>query len=393
MFNPGDIIRSSNHKNWLLLDQIDSDGQGNIWIAKSHPEIQPQRVMLKGGQIPSKEIVYPVNISELPAIELSQDDALYAVKILKNPTDKANSRFKLEVLAESAFSDPRIINILDYYEPQLVHEKDPPWLVMEFVGGGNLQEHGVDGTWQYQLEESLKIFKEIVEAVHILHSNEPPVIHRDLKPANIILREDGSPVLTDFGICYVIDDERHHVTEFGEEVGTRGYIAPELRGTKQQKPTQKSDLYSLGKILYFMLSGGHVMDDEGFTDEKWNLKIEGASSQVEYIHKYIFKHTINKIPEGRYDSCEDLLGAIYFVQELLYEHFYPKEKGRRCVVCGEGEYVLPGIRVGLSRLGLAQPAEEGSVDSYWPHFYICDTCGNMQLFTTKIPSKNEEQDA
>jgi len=97
------------------------------------------------------------------------------------------------------------------------------------------------------------------------------VVHRDIKPENILSTFETTPVVGDFGICFVDDDEHLTITE--EVMGARFYCAPELRDGRLQPgiPPQAADVYSLGKLLYWMLSYGRIFDREDHRKDEYLL--------------------------------------------------------------------------------------------------------------------------
>ena len=109
-----------------------------------------------------------------------------------------------------------------------------------------------------------KLMISITSAVEYAHKRG--LLHRDLKPSNILLDEDGKPFVTDFGLAkkFVFDDEqsKHDLTDSGAIVGTPAYASPEqLHGEK--KLTTATDVYSLGAILYFLLTGEPPFGERG----------------------------------------------------------------------------------------------------------------------------------
>eukprot|EP01102_Stenamoeba_stenopodia_P000837 TRINITY_DN10788_c0_g1_i1.p1 TRINITY_DN10788_c0_g1~~TRINITY_DN10788_c0_g1_i1.p1 ORF type:complete len:451 (+),score=152.51 TRINITY_DN10788_c0_g1_i1:58-1410(+) len=175
-----------------------------------------------------------------------------AIKIInkvKAPPINPKKSLMDEVEILKKLSHPNIINILDIFDT-----KDELQLVLELVHGGDLLDKILSKT-RYKEDEARVIFKNIVEAVEYLHSHG--FAHRDLKPENILLvsnDDDTTIKLTDFGVSRSFGDEELMKTL----VGTPQYLAPEIikkgRGS-QEGYTVAVDMWSLGVILYVLLSG------------------------------------------------------------------------------------------------------------------------------------------
>jgi hypothetical protein len=139
----------------------------------------------------------------------------------------------------------RIYHIVD--SPDLPH----PWLVMELVRGRSLQDRLVDGP--LPPVEAAHLGRGVLAALRAVHA--AGICHRDVKPGNVLLRTDGSPVLTDFGIAALEDSSR--VTMTGGLVGSPEYIAPERLNGEEGNPA--SDLWSLGLMLYVAVEGDNPL--------------------------------------------------------------------------------------------------------------------------------------
>lgn len=160
------------------------------------------------------------------AVKLLEDGAeskeAYVLKRLKT-LDQARC-FEDEISACQQLSHPNILKIVDYDL-----EGPKPYLVSEFCPGGSLGDIDVN---TYTMAERLTMFSNICHAVGNAHSNKPRIIHRDLKPKNIFLREDRrSPVVGDFGICFIDDDsEIRSEAEVNAAGGSRSGISRFLYG-------------------------------------------------------------------------------------------------------------------------------------------------------------------
>lgn len=175
-----------------------------------------------------------------------------AVKLMAydfhNDTDSIR-RFKREALSTTELVHPNIVNIYD------VEEADNPYIVMEYVKGTDLKQYIYDHH-PIPYKKSLAIMNQILEAVEYAHYNG--VIHRDLKPQNILIDPDGNVKITDFGIAVALS--QNSITQTNSLLGSVHYLSPEqARGSMA---TKQSDIYSLGILLYELLSGDVPFDGE-----------------------------------------------------------------------------------------------------------------------------------
>lgn len=172
-----------------------------------------------------------------------------AVKLLHagSENEEVIRRFRHERQILASLDHPNIARLLDGGTT----EDGRPYFVMEYIEGLPIDEY----CRQHQLsvDDRLKLFRQVCAAVHYAHQNL--VIHRDLKPSNIAVTEDGTPKLLDFGIAKLIqpDLSRSYDTLSGVTPMTPAYASPEqVRG---EKLTTASDVYSLGVVLYELLTG------------------------------------------------------------------------------------------------------------------------------------------
>lgn len=159
-----------------------------------------------------------------------------------------------EARALARIGHPNVVAIHHIVDsPTVAH----PWIVMELVRGRTLAEHLDPGPLldggRMSPDQAAQIGRGILAALKAAHA--VGILHRDIKPANVILREDGSPVLTDFGIAAINDMEG--LTSTGSVVGSLDYVAPERLGGQEGHPA--SDLWSLGLVLYVAVEGYHPM--------------------------------------------------------------------------------------------------------------------------------------
>ena len=170
-----------------------------------------------------------------------------AVKILRPELVEDESfvaRFKRESLAAASLSHPNIVNIYDVGEENGVY-----YIVMEYVNGKTLKEY-IREKERLEWEEAVRIAAQICSALKHAHKNG--IVHRDIKPQNILISEDGTVKVADFGIARAVSSAT--VTIAGANVmGSVHYFSPEqARGGYVD---EKSDIYSLGIVLYEMVTG------------------------------------------------------------------------------------------------------------------------------------------
>lgn len=169
-----------------------------------------------------------------------------AVKVLRDEftTDEEFiKRFAAEAQSAASLTHPNIVSIYD-----VGHEDNLYYIVMELIKGKTLKQIiNEDGKlpWKW----SLNIVSQIASALETAHRNK--IIHRDIKPHNIIITEDGIAKVTDFGIAKVVSNST--ITAFGATIGSVHYFSPEH--AKGGYTDEKSDIYSLGVVMYEMLTG------------------------------------------------------------------------------------------------------------------------------------------
>lgn len=169
-----------------------------------------------------------------------------AVKLQRAPTDEPAfaERFRAEARTMATISHPGVVDVYDFGD-------DPAagmYLVMKYIEGESLART-LDREERLTAPATMRLVAEAAEALHAAHAKG--VTHRDIKPANLLMRPDGSAVLTDFGIAR--SAATTHQTAAGLLLGTASYLAPERAGG--EPATARSDIYSLGVVAYRCLTG------------------------------------------------------------------------------------------------------------------------------------------
>jgi serine/threonine protein kinase len=202
---------------YKLLGQIGKGGMSSVYLAEH--EVMKRRVAIK---------VLPQN---------RVDDASYL------------DRFRLEARAVARMDDPNIVRAYD-----IDHEKDIHYIVMEYVEGQDLHQIvSQNGPLTYDAAADY-----IAQAANGLqHAHEMGLVHRDVKPANFLVDRNNTVKLLDLGLAKLTEDEQTSLTMANEEnvLGTADYLAPE-QALNSHQADSRSDIYSLGCTLYFLLTGG-----------------------------------------------------------------------------------------------------------------------------------------
>lgn len=276
-------------------------------------------------------------------------------------------RFKDEIKASLKLEHPNIIKVFDFN-----YEKNPAYMVMAYHEKGNLTNLNLTN---YSIEEKLDIFKKICEGVAYAHKNN--VIHRDLKPENILLGNDFEPIITDFGLCF-FTDSGERITLSREAVGSRYYMAPELEEGKTKEISYASDVYSLGKILYWLITGKVFSREKLHSDEFDITKDDDHSSFLlinEFLDNMIKTNSTERFKNGCVvlDELEILLKRIKMGANSI-GYGIPQT----CIYCGLGHYKkLPQTYdIGAS---VVRNFFNFRDDKDWTIFQ-CEYCNNLQIF-------------
>jgi TolB-like protein/Tfp pilus assembly protein PilF/predicted Ser/Thr protein kinase len=208
-------------------------------------------------------------------------------------------RFRLEAEAAASLDHPCIVPI---YE---VGERDGQcYFSMKFIEGGQLDEVVRDAPMS--VRHAVGLIAKVARTVHYAH--EHGILHRDIKPGNILLDAKGEPHLTDFGLARLVESEST-VTRTVEVLGTPSYMAPEQAAGNNTKPTNATDVYGLGAVLYQLLTG-HPPFAGGTTYETIKLLLETEprqprlwSPKVDCDISTICLKCLEKDPQRRYSSA------------------------------------------------------------------------------------------
>ena len=225
-----------------------------------------------------------------------------AVKVFGSDARKTAPRsFMTEARAAAVLSHPNIVSIYDVLD--LAGEK---YIIMEYVCGITLRDY-LDHHGHLSVKESVNCARQVLRALHAAHSRG--VVHRDIKPGNILITTEGRIKITDFGIARLPDRDSFLMPD--RTVGTVHYISPEQAGGGSVD--ERSDLYSLGIVMYEMLTGRRPFEAKNPADVAM-MQISTRPEPLTYRNpavpsalEKIVLCALEKDPSARFDSAAEML--------------------------------------------------------------------------------------
>jgi len=217
-------------------------------------------------------------------------------------------RFENEARAAAAFNHPNISTIYSIEADESSKEGKEVFIVMEYIEGKELKQKIEEGS--FKIEVALKITRDIAEGLSVAHSKG--VIHRDIKSSNIMVTNDGKVKIMEFGLAKVKGSEL--ITRIGTTLGTAAYMSPEqAQGTSFD---HRTDLWSLGVILYEMLTGELPFKAEHSSAWAYIIVNEQPLEPSELDRKIpvaidnLVLKMLEKDPDKRFGSANELLKSL-----------------------------------------------------------------------------------
>ena len=194
----------------------------------------------------------------------------FALKRIHNT--KRQARFVREIEAVGRLQHPNIVRLVDHSAlEQSSGDADKLFLVMPLARGGDLSDAERIANYKVNLDSTVAVAKQLAQGLSHAHANG--VIHRDIKPENILFPGIGHETwISDFGICLLRDFSP--VTPSDEVMGPRHFMAPELEGGGRLDVSPAADVYSLGKVIYYMISGGVILPRERLGEARYKAVLE-----------------------------------------------------------------------------------------------------------------------
>ena len=274
------------------------------------------------GRYEIKEIIGVGGMAVVYKAYDNQENRTVAVKILKEEfisNEEFVRRFKNESKAIAMLSHPNIVKVYDVSFGDLIQ-----YIVMEYIDGITLKEyieHEGSLRWKDAVHFTIQILK------GLQHAHDKGIVHRDVKPQNIMVLPDGTIKVTDFGIARFARSEQRTITD--KAIGSVHYISPEQ--ARGECTDEKTDIYSVGVILYEMLTGQLPFQAENAVsvaimqlqrEPQLPTEINGS---IPLGLEQITMHAMQKNPERRYQSASEMLcdlGAFRKDPSLTFDYSY-----------------------------------------------------------------------
>jgi tetratricopeptide (TPR) repeat protein/predicted Ser/Thr protein kinase len=257
--------------------------------------------------VPGYEILAEVGRGGMGVVYRARHVALKRLVALKMVLAGAHAgpaerqRFRTEAEAVARLQHPNIVQIYEVSE----HEGQP-YVALEFVNGPSLEEWAA-GTLPPEAEAA-RLVEALARAMDQAHQRG--ILHRDLKPANVLLGEEGTPRITDFGLAR-LTDSAHGLTPTDAVLGTPSYMAPEQAAGQPQALGPAADIYSLGAILYHLLTGRPPFKGATLLDTLEQVRTQepvrpGCWRRLSRDLEMICLRCLEKDPRQRYATAGEL---------------------------------------------------------------------------------------
>src|SRR5690625_287278 len=259
-------------------------------------------------------------------IILEREVAIKVLRLEYANDEEFIARFDREAQSATSLSHPNIVNIYDVGE-----EDHILYMVMEYVEGMTLKEY-IQRNGPIEVQEALDIMKQVTIAIAHAHAND--IVHRDIKPQNILIDTYGQVKVTDFGIAIALSATA--LTQTNAVLGSVHYLSPEQ--ARGGMATKKSDIYSLGIVLYELLTGR--LPFSGETPVAIALKhlqtdiphVRDFNENIPQSVENIVLKAAAKDPFHRFETVQEMEEALYsaLLPENLNEEMFtpPVEEGR-----------------------------------------------------------------
>ncbi len=370
-------------KKWKIIGNLGEGGQGKVYRVfkldvdsdiKSNltESLRKLTEAVNYRQIPEEH--YEKFYNSLLEIIRTQDPSQHAaLKVLHDSEQArnarlANKRIKDEIKVMSENLHANLVRILEV-------DPDFKWYISEFYPNGTLGDKLE--IFKGSFTKAIKAIRPLVEGVAKLH--EKGYVHRDIKPHNIFLNSSNDMILGDFGLVYSMDDQHTRFSETYENVGSRDWMPTWAMGVRLEEVKPSFDVFTLGKVLWSMVSGKQILQLWYFNRKQFNVeKMYPDSRNIKFANKLFGKCIVedeeNCLPDA--GALLDEIDKILSIVNLGAESINLNTE-RICKVCGKGKYelVVNEDIVETANFGFSPTGDRRMI------IFSCSYCGNVPLFT------------
>lgn len=382
-FNKGENMEYT--RRWRDAEEIGEGGQGKVYRVLDNSKIDIDDKILRLNALLSK-LAYSVSHATVrdnfPSLRdllaaiggMDDPDNHGALKVLHEPkeardSERAGARIKNEIQAMSELNHPNLLKILD-------HDQDGKWFVSEFHPKGSLNKN--KNLFTGDFISALKALRPLVEGASNIYKKG--LVHRDIKPANVFLDSNNQLVLGDFGLIFFIDAERTRLSGTWENVGSHAWMPPWAAYKRIEEVNPSFDVFTLGKLLWAMISDIPVLPYWYFDHDEYNLEKKFPHAPYIYMANSLFEKCIVELESDCIPNATALLAEIDKLLSVIdaKADLIDQKIKRVCKVCGVGKYIL-SIDTDSSQ-GKIRQFGATSISSDFKIF-TCNHCGHVQLFS------------
>lgn len=374
-------------KRWDVIKGINSGGQGKVYLVRDkqifdikkeiYPTLEKSMRQICASTMLPNGIALQVFDSFRKTIVniIKMEDLSYyrALKVLHQPQEArdftlAKDRIKREIEAMADNLHPSLLKIFDV-------DKDSGWFVSKFYQNGTLDSNL--GNFKGEPLKALKAFRPLVEGVAELHKRK--IVHRDIKPHNVFLDSDSNLILGDFGLIFFNDEQHTRISHTLENVGSRDWMPPWTMGIRIEDIKPSFDVFSLGKVLWSMISGELFLNLWYLEKPEFNLEKKFPNNKSVCLTSILLKKCV---VEEEKDCLPNANALLFEIDSLISRiesnvDLLDTNVERICKICGLGKYELIVDRntTGMRNFGI-EPVGVHSM-----RIFRCNNCGNVQLFS------------
>jgi len=372
---------------WEIIAEIGGGGQGKVFRVLDKlnfdgislefvRNITKSITVLRNNELEYDQKQHFEEFRKALRVLINMEDFLNhgALKVLHDPREardpgRAHERIKREIDVMSKILHPNLLKILD-------HDDEGKWFVSQFHPKGDLFDNKSKFTGN--LAKALRAFRPIVEGVAILHREG--IVHRDIKLQNIFLDSNNNLILGDFGLVFFNDDKHTRISETFENVGSRDWMPAWAQSIRIEEISPAFDVFSLGKLLWAMVSKNPILPLWYFDRPENNLEQMFPKDQTMKFANELFK---NCIVEHESDCLPDAEALLNEVDQTIYKvgisaDSIGDDDDRPCKICGIGKYEIfadVDDHSGITNFGLNLVGQRKF------KIFTCNYCGNVQIFT------------